>query len=234
MLKALADEKEGQSVEKGESGREIEKTSDDSTELGEEKEESEEKLKVETSENENQKNGDEKDSKNGKWYNGFNYSCNFCEKSFSERSSSNRHLNTVHNMKRDQNKHITDAGKKYSCKICHSKLDHSLHAIRQHIRRHKLEISEYEEKYEQTNQENNHPDDGQNLLGEVLDETLNELCEPKETFPKESRKRKSSVHLQQNSKHLKPSTGQKLKASTSENKELESQIEFSDSSDDED
>ena len=84
-----------------------------------------------------------------------------------------------------------------------------------------MDIGEYEEKYEKVNPTTNHLDNDQDVLGEVLDETLNELCEPEM-----NRKRKSSGDLQQSSKYLKPST--------SENKELESQIEFSDSSDDED
>ena len=230
MLKALADEKESQHVEKDYGERHIEENIDDGAELDMEKEEIvEEKLLAETSEKENLKNGEEKDWKNGKWYNGFNFSCNFCENRFSERSSSNRHLFKVHDIKRDQIEHVSDQGKKYSCKICRFKLDHNLSSIRNHIRRHKLNITEYEKKYETINQETNHPDDSLDLLGEILDETLNELCAPEETsakFPKESRKRKSSGDLQQNSKHLKPST--------SENKELESQIEFSDSSDEED
>ena len=136
---------------------------------------------------------------------------------------------------------MKEAGIKYSCKICYKRIEHSRPAIKVHLRNnHNTEIEEYENKYVlpskevEVNQSENPKE--KDLLGEVLNETLNELCEPEEDLAaKETKKRKLSGNFQKNSKHLKllenivKNTGYKMK-----NTEIESQIEFSDSSDDED
>ena len=68
-------------------------------------------------------------------------------------------------------------------------------------------------------------EDPKDLLDEVLDDTLNELCEPEKELRDDTRKRKSSGGLQNVSKHRKTSI---------EKTKIENRIEFSDSSDDED
>ena len=155
-----------------------------------------------------------------------NYSCNYCDKKFSEPVESKKHLEKAHNIKKSHSDHIAHAGQKYSCKICLSRVDHNITAIRKHLKRsHSLDVNAYEAQYEKAREVQLEEKD---VLGEVLDETLNELCEPAKrvaSFLKENKKRKlSGGDSQQIPKVLKP---------LDEKMELESQIEFSDSSDDE-
>ena len=162
--------------------------------------------------------------KKEKWFqHSTNYSCNYCDNKFSEPSESKRHIEKAHNLIQNPSDHITHAGKKYSCKICRSRVDHNRSAIRSHMRKiHDLDFNAYEAKYEKPSEIQ--PDD---LLEEVLDDTLKELCDPAKrvvSLLKQNKKRKSTRRFQQNSKSMKR---------LDENVEIESQIEFSDSSDDE-
>ena len=89
-----------------------------------------------------------------------------------------------------------------------------------------MSFEEYERKYEKNHQAVNKPAaDPKDVLDEVLDDTLNELCEPEKELRDDTRKRKSSGGLQNASKHRKTSI---------EKTKIENRIEFSDSSDDED
>ena len=88
-----------------------------------------------------------------------------------------------------------------------------------------MSFEEYERKYEKNHQAVNKPADPKDVLDEVLDDTLNELCEPEKQLRDDTRKRKSSGGSQNASKHRKTSI---------EKTKIENRIEFSDSSDDED
>ena len=163
-----------------------------------------------------------------KWYSVVNYSCNYCEKIFAEMQSAKRHINVVHNidLSKGYAKHLYDARKRYSCKICKKQCEHSRRAITRHLTSHNMRFEEYERKYEKNHQAVNKPAaDPKDVLDEVLDDTLNELCEPEKELRDDTRKRKPSGGSQNASKHRK---------TTFEKAKIENRIEFSDSSDDED
>merc|ERR1712126_751144 len=160
------------------------------------------------------------------WFNCPNYFCNYCEKSFPDINNAKKHINVVHNINLSKGyaKHLTDAGKKYTCKICRKECEHSRRGIKKHLTTHNMELEDYERKYE-TQQYINKAENPKDLLDEVLDDTLNELCEPEKELRDDTRKRKSSGGLRNVSKHRKTSI---------EKTKIENRIEFSDSSDDED
>ena len=88
-----------------------------------------------------------------------------------------------------------------------------------------MSFEDYERKYEKNHEAVKNPAGPKDVLDEVLDDTLNELCEPEKELRDDTRKRKSSGGLQNVSKHRKISV---------EKTKIENRIEFSDSSDDED
>lgn len=229
LLKAMAGTKESQNSEKETNSchKEDAIKKDKKEEDGLEKVENKD---IDTKKEEETKQSKALEMNEEKWFQySSNYSCNYCDKKFSEPVESKKHLEKAHNIKKNHSEHIAHAGKKYSCKICLSRVDHNLKAIKQHLKRvhNNLDVNAYEAQYEKAPEVQLEEKD---LLGEVLDDTLNELCQPAKRVAsflekiKESKKRKLSGDLHQNSKVLKP---------LDENMELESQIEFSDSSDDE-
>ena len=96
-------------------------------------------------------------------------------------------------------------------------------------RSHNLDVKAYEAKYEKVSDvQPGLKTNKKDVLGEALDDTLSELCEPAKrlvSFLEENKRRKSrSGNSDQNLKRLKP---------LREKEKLERQIEFSDSSDEE-
>ena len=87
-----------------------------------------------------------------------------------------------------------------------------------------MELEKYEREYE-TQQNITKAENPKDMFDEILDDTLNELCEPEKELRDDTRKRKSIGGLQNVSKHRKTSV---------EKTKIENRIEFSDSSDDED
>lgn len=162
-----------------------------------------------------------------KWFSVVNYYCNYCEKIFADLCNAKRHINVVHNINLSKGyaKHLYDARKKYSCKLCRKECEHSRRAITKHLKSHNMSFEEYERKYESNNQAVKNPAGPKDVLDEVLDDTLNELCEPEKELRDDTRKRKFSGGSQNVSKHRKTSF---------EKTKIENRIEFSDSSDDED
>ena len=107
-----------------------------------------------------------------KWYNGIQYKCNHCENILISNKHLKSHGKRNHNVEvsgKFLRKHYSYKEKKYTCKICDTKVKHSGRNIKQHLlMTHNMSTTEYERKYESKTVMNSQNQNKTNILYETI------------------------------------------------------------------